>query len=366
MKRSWVKHREHQSLLCVKEAMQVMPHIDPCALTPITEDHIIKAIPPCVDLGKMGLLILAGGQGTRLGYHGPKGCFTLPLSPGKSLFQILFEKIKAKGSDLCVAVITSPLNYWETILHLRAHNWFGLDLGVIDFLQQELMPVWDHRGRLLLNHPNHIALSPAGNGKALFHLRHSAVWNKWKQRGIRYVQIIPIDNALAEPFDGELLACHETHRVQLVLRGIHRLSACEKLGIIGMRGRTLAVQEYSEVPEGIKMAKRKGGIFAYPLGNSGLFSCSLDLIDHVFKTSFVLPWHWVRKGRIGCARSEKGGKWQRFCCWQIETFIFDFFAYAKSFKVLASHRKNCFAPLKNLFGPYGLKTVLEAIRSKKT
>ncbi len=343
-----------------------MFHIDSTPLTPALEDCIIQTIPPCSDLQKMGLLILAGGEGTRLGYQGPKGCFALPLRPSKTLFQILFEKIGAKGRGLCVAVLTSPLNYLETILYLRAHNWFGLESNAIDFVQQELVPVRDPRGELLLDEPNQIARSPAGNGKALFHLRHSALWDKWKKKGVEYVQVIPVDNALSDPFDGQLLSCHETYQVPLVLRAIYRSSAQEKVGIIGMREKALIVREYSEVSEKIKRARTKGGAFAYPLANSGIFSCSLDFIEGVCKTPFTLPPHWVKKEKKILTKTGQGEEVRSISCWHMETFIFDLFVYAKSFKIIVSDRKHCFAPLKNLFGADSLDTVLRAIHSKKT
>ena len=331
----------------------------------LSEECIVKTTTPCLEVEKIGLLILSGGQGTRLGFEGAKGCFELPLKPKKTLFQILFEKIQKKKDSLSVAVMTSPLNHQQIESYLRANRWFGLNREHLDFFKQELIPMCDDQGELFFDAPDQIALAPAGNGKALFHLRNCPIWTKWRKKGVEYIQVIPVDNVLAEPFDGELLACHKMERVDLVLRGVERLSAQEELGIIGMKRGCLAIREYNEVSERIK-SKRVGGRLVYFLGNSGLFSCSIDWVEQIFKNGFDLPWHLRRKKKTKLISTERGWEQKKSWSWAFETFIFDLFPRAKSFKVIVSDRTNHFAPLKNFFGVNSLETVLNVLRSKKS
>ena len=333
--------------------------------SPLSKECIVKTTTTCPQVEKMGLLILSGGQGTRLGFEGAKGCFELPLKPKKTLFQILLEKIQKKGGSLSVAIMTSPLNHQQIDSYLRANRWFGLNREHLDLFKQELIPMCDDQGELFFDAPDQIALAPAGNGKALFHLRARPIWMKWRKKGIEYVQVIPVDNVLAEPFDGELLACHKIEKVDLVLRGVERLSAQEELGIIGMKQGRLVIREYTEVSERIK-SKRVGGKLTYFLGNSALFSCSMDWVEQLFKNGFDLPWHLSCKKKTKLIPTERGWEQKKSYSWGFETFIFDLFPRAKSFKVIITDRINYFAPLKNLFGSNSLETVLNALRSKKS
>ncbi|MCB1082638.1 MAG: UTP--glucose-1-phosphate uridylyltransferase [Chlamydiia bacterium] len=82
----------------------------------------MPSLPP--DSHQVGILYLAGGQGTRLGFNGPKGCVKLPLKEEKTLFQIHLEKIKE--ADSVIAIMTSPLNHEQTRLYLERENFFGL------------------------------------------------------------------------------------------------------------------------------------------------------------------------------------------------------------------------------------------------
>ena len=300
---------------------------------PLNESAIVQDIVPSSNFKKMGCLVLAGGQGTRLGVNGPKGCVELPLQEKKTLFQLIFERVKEKGNDLSLAVMTSPINHEATIKYFEEHDYFGLTN--VSVFSQEMMPVCDEEGNLYGDME-----SPDGNGKALKNLFDSGVWEAWKAKGVEVVQVIPVDNPKAEPFDGELLAIHEKEQVDLVLKCIRRDSPKEKLGVIGEERGKLMIREYSELTE------RMQGL-GFPLGNTGLFSCSMDFVARAAREE--LPWHLAHK--------QAGAVW----VWKFETFIFDLFPYANSFKVIISERRNCFAPLKNRSGPDSLETVAKAL-----
>jgi len=260
-----------------------------------------------------GCLILAGGQGTRLGFKGPKGCVQLPLKEKKTLFQILFEKVK--DPKALIAVMTSPLNHEATVAYLEKEAFFGLEN--VCFFKQEM------EGE-----------SPNGNGKAFTYFCKAGIWEKWRKKGAKYLQVLPIDNPLAIPFDEMLLKANQ--EVELVLRGVKRKGADEKIGVI-LKGKTLKVEEYTE-------ATYLNRNF---LGNTGIFSCSLDFVKRA--ASISLPLHTVRKKIEDRWISKK------------EYFIFDLFPYAKTFKLLLSDRKKYFAPIKNASGLDSLETALKAL-----
>ena len=141
---------------------------------PLPVDVIVKETPSSVAFQKMGCLVLAGGQGTRLGVEGPKGCVELPLKEKKTLFQLIFEKIKTKGKDLPLAIMTSPLNHEATVEYLEKHHYFGLTH--VSIFSQDMIAVCDDEGRVCGE-----MKSPDGNGKALKNLYTSGVWGNMEK-----------------------------------------------------------------------------------------------------------------------------------------------------------------------------------------
>ncbi|MDN3508803.1 MAG: UTP--glucose-1-phosphate uridylyltransferase [Candidatus Neptunochlamydia sp.] len=262
-----------------------------------------------------GCLILAGGQGTRLDFNRPKGCIELPLKEKKTLFHILLQKVKDPKAP--IAVMTSPLNHESTLAYLKKENFFGLEN--VTLFQQRMEREF-----------------PDGNGKAFTYFCQEGLWNQWKEIGIKYLQVLPVDNPLATPFDKELISAN--HGVDLVLRGVKRKGPDEKIGVI-LDGDKLQVEEYTESTH----------LNEEMLGNTGIFSCTLDFVK--LGTTVSLPLHTVRKKIKGSWFSKK------------EYFIFDLFPYAKSYKVLLSEREKYFAPIKNASGPDSLESVAKTLKN---
>ena len=304
------------------------PRFEEEGILPLSREVLVSESAPSSNLTKVGCLILAGGQGTRLGFKGPKGCTLIP-GLNQTLFEHLLRKVKMKGENLPVAIMTSPLNHEETKAYLSKHHYFGL--SNLSLFSQEMVDVCNARGELIDS-----MQSPDGNGRALFSLQSSGILKEWKQGGVQFVQVIPIDNPLAEPFDGELLSLHEQEGVDLALRAVVRQGLSDKIGVIGLRNQRLTICEYSELPERLKHED-----FLY--GNSGLFSLSISLIEKLLHLK--LPWHLAKK-------KIEGREVIKF-----ETFIFDLFPHAPTFKVLISERKKHFAPIKNLRGLDSLESV---------
>ncbi len=244
-------------------------------------------------MNKVGTLILAGGKGTRLGCEGPKGCVRLPSYDNQTFFEILLKKVKEP--HLPVAIMTSSFTHEATLSYLEKESYFGLTN--VKLFSQGI---------------------PDGNGRALSLLYASGIWE-----GVSFVQVLPVDNPLAQPFDPELLAVHEKEGVELVLRAVKRANDEEKLGVITEKEGRLMVLEYTENPPSIAQN---------PLGNTGIFSCTMDFVKRTANIS--LPEYPVQK--------EENGKWVS----KKEVFVLDLFPYANSFKVIVSDRKKCFAPIK--------------------
>lgn len=308
--------------------------------------------------GKVACVILAGGQGSRLGWHGPKALFPIIPEKNLTLLQILVEKV-CKTSDqygysLPVAVMASPLNIEALEEHARSHNWYGLAPGQLAFFTQGMLPLLTVDGNWFLERPGSIAMGPDGNGGVFVHLQKSGILKRWKELGIEAVTVLPIDNPLALPFDEHLIGCHYKHDADAAVKCIERIDPEEKIGVFAKHKDRLHVIEYSEMSSEGKKATDPSGQLLWPYANINLFSFSLSFIERILHVS--LPWHIAHK---------KAVSWQ---CGEIpvakcETFLFDVLPLAQHPKLLLYPRESFYAPLKNKEGeksPMTVRAVLEA------
>jgi UDP-N-acetylglucosamine/UDP-N-acetylgalactosamine diphosphorylase len=307
--------------------------------------------------GKVGCLILAGGQGTRLGFDGPKG--SVPVSPikGKTLFQLFCERTKAasiwSGHPLPLCVMTSASNHVQTIEFLQKHNYFGLPSSQVFFIEQEMLPLLDDRGDWLLESPGKIAEGPDGNGHALRLFFEQGIWETWKASGIEYLNVIFVDNALADPFDVEFVGFSERTGADAALKAIERLSPDEKMGILAKCDGKLKVIEYSEMPSYASQCA---------LSNTGMFCISMEFIRYLCQDLNVeFPLHLARKKAPVLLGTSKGFVQEIAQIWKCERFIFDLLDHTRTSAVLVCPRDKIYAPLKNATGEKSVETVKQAL-----
>lgn len=278
--------------------------------------------------GKVGSIVLAGGDGSRLGWSGPKGTF--PITPNKTLFQLLSERVRAASSlynvDLSIAVMTSPLNDAAT------RDSFPQHLPPVDFFTQKMAQLLDEK-KLPLSEER-----PNGNGEALHQFYASGLYEKWAKLGIEYLQVIPIDNLLAAPFDPNLIGFQAKRELEVALKAIERKDPEEKVGVVGMRGGKLCVIEYSEHPPA-----------EWNVANTGLFSFSMSFVREAIKIS--LPIHLAKK--------EVNGAF----VYKQELFLFDLLPFANRVDALIYPREEIFAPLKS---KEDVKGILEALSNYRS
>lgn len=291
--------------------------------------------------GKVACLILAGGQGTRLGASQPKALFEITPVRKKTLLQLLCEKTAAASAaykvPLQIGVMTSPLNHSAIQTYLKENGYFGLAAAQVHLFIQDTAPFLNDEGNWFSDASGQIASGPDGNGHALRKLMETGIGKLWKEQGIESVIVLPIDNPLADPFDAALCGYHALTNQEATLKAIERRDPSEKVGVIVLHDGKICVQEYSELPEN----------FDAPLAHIGLFCFSLSLIERM--ENIELPWHLARK------------KYADQMIWKFERFLFDVLAYSERTGILVYPREDVYAPLKNLEGPHSLKTVQEAM-----
>jgi UDP-N-acetylglucosamine/UDP-N-acetylgalactosamine diphosphorylase len=326
------------------------------------EDY--KAGIKAIGAGKVACLILAGGQGTRLGWSGPKGTFPISLIKQKSLFQLICEKTKAAGKcvqkDLSLAFMTSPDNHSDTLQFFQDNDFFGLAKEQISFFSQEMLPLLDTQGNLFLEEVDSLAFGPDGNGFALHLLVKTGLLRKWQDQGVEIINVILIDNPLADPFDAELIGFHIRQQVDLTLKSILRIDPHESVGVVVQNDNNLAVVEYSEILLEEREAVLADGSLKYPLANLSLFCINLSKIQSLVHQHPIMPLHRAFKSVKGWNEIEGS---EKKMAWKFEKFIFDILPWISKEALLVYPREACFSPLKNSEGAFSSKTVQADLQS---
>ncbi len=288
--------------------------------------------------GKLACLILAGGEGSRLGSCAPKGTFPVTLCKKKSLFQLFSERLLAAslqcGSKVPLAIMTSPLNHAQTVEFFNTSPCAKPLEGGLDFFEQQMLPLLD------LNKEPLPFFAPDGNGGALKGLVQSGIFKKWRTRGIEHVHILLVDNALADPCDAKLLAEHVRCGNEWTVKCIEKEAPDEQVGALARMGERLHIVEYSDQPPEAAAACR--------LANTGMFCLSMECIERLH--SFPQPIHLAKKMRQG--------RWVL----KQEKFLFDLLPYAHPSSALCYPREQVFAPLKNREGKNSLSEVERALQ----
>ncbi|MES2199976.1 MAG: UTP--glucose-1-phosphate uridylyltransferase [Chlamydiota bacterium] len=296
--------------------------------------------------GKVACLLLAGGQGSRLGEGIAKGRVEVSLLQNKSLFQIFFEKTLYAGLQcgrkLPIAIMTSSYNHEETVEFISSHNFFGLSQDQVYFFTQEDLPFCDKEGNWLSKTPDLNAKGPNGNGHALHRMYESGVLDSFSKMGVEHINVIQIDNPLADPFDATFLGFHYRKGSEISIIAVTRESQGEKAGVIASDQGMCRIVEYTETLNR-----------PFSLLNTGLFCFSVDFIKQIAEKNVELPWHAAYK-KIASGEF----------VWKFEYFLFDVFPYAKTISVLVKPRSECFSPLKNAVGDKSLETVRRDLLQK--
>jgi len=313
--------------------------------------------------GRVGCIIMAGGMGTRLRFNGPKGMYPITLVQKKNLFQFFADRILAAGKfygrELPVAIMTSTLNDKVTRQFFRENQNFGLSADQLDFYVQGNLPFLNQEGDLFLDAPGHVAEGPNGNGELLHHFYRSGVWDKWKGQGVDFLNIVLIDNPLADPFDSELIGTHHAEGCDVLVKGMRREDPHEKLGILVRIKDKVHVVEYSEMPLKDMEATQPDGELKYPSGNLSLFSVTMDFAEKIAGTD--LPLHKAFKALSYLDEAGERRQPEEPNAWKFEKFIFDILPFG-NVEVILYPRADCFAPLKNRVGKDSQKTVQQALQ----
>ncbi len=309
-----------------------------------------------------GFLTAAGGQGTRLGWQGPKGCF--PISPirGASLFQILSEKLLAArrryGVPVPWYIMTSPLNHSQTSDFFREHDFFGLPREEVVFFVQAMLPTLTASGKLLLAADGGLAMHPGGHGGALDALRAGGLLEEMERRGVEELFYFQVDNPLLRVPDPEFAGFHRLAASEMSSKVVSKDCPEEKLGVPGRSAGRPRIIEYSELDRPARHARRPDGRLRFAHGSIAAHLLSLRFLSNA---SLRLPLHQARKKVEVLVPGPGGGVREELEAIKLEKFIFDAIPLASNAQFLETERGEEFAPLKNASGADSIETCRDGL-----
>lgn len=316
--------------------------------------------------GEVGVVVVAGGSGTRLGFAGPKGTFPIGPVSSASLFQIHAEKVVALGrrygKQPPLYVMTSHENHAATVRFFEDHDRFGLDH--VRFFVQGRMPAVDlATGAILMAGPGSIAMSPDGHGGTLAALAspggegcNPSCLDEMGDRGVRTLFYFQVDNPMVEIADPTFIGLHRRADAEMSLKVIEKLAPDEKVGVVvDVDGRPQII-EYSDLPRPLAEARNEEGQLAYWAGSIAI---------HILERSFVqrlvgvhrLPFHRAVKKVPYVGGSGEMVRPAEPNAVKFEQFIFDALPEARGHVVVETDRAVEFEPLKNAVGPDSPATV---------
>lgn len=296
---------------------------------------------------------MSGGQGTRLGFNGPKGTFKINVKPEpKYLFEIIVDTLKAanKKYDVIIPwyIMTSEENNDDIVSFMEEKNYFGYPKEAVQFFEQGQLPLISQEGKLLVEEGGKIRLASNGNGSIFESMRKKGILEDMKQKDIKWVYIGSIDNVLLKMVDVLLMGIAISQKSLIATRSIFKNNPRERIGSLCSRDGKIGVIEYSELPEEMVEAVDENGELLY--GESHVM-CNLFSIEALEKISTKrLPYHSAFKQYSYLDENGKKIEPQGPNAYKFEYFIFDSFEYFNQISILRGIREEDFAPVKNKEG----------------
>ncbi|MBE5946961.1 MAG: UDPGP type 1 family protein [Lachnospiraceae bacterium] len=313
--------------------------------------------------GKLCLLLLAGGQGTRLGYDKPKGAFNMGINKDLFIFQLLIEHtlkiVNETDTWIHLFIMTSDINHDDTVSFFNEHNNFGYKSEYLHFFIQEMNPATDFNGKILMSSPSSIALSPNGNGGWFSTMENAGLIDKITDLNIEWINVFAVDNVLqgiADPvFLGATLAENKTCGAKVV----RKASPDEKVGAICLENNKPHIIEYYELSEEMRNQKNPDGSLAYGFGVTLNYLFPIKNLHDTLKLK--MPLHRVKKSvpyidsnKNMIQPSEPNG-------YKFETLALDLIHEMDDCMVFEVDREKEFAPVKNKSGVDSIDTARELL-----
>ena len=337
----------------LEKKLEHLKYVDKSKLNGEEEKNYIEAGENVIRNGEYAVVTMAGGQRTRLGHNGPKGTYKLDVKPEpKYLFQIFVENLlkanKKYGVILPWYIMTSTENNHDTVEFFKQHDYFGYDEKHIKFFKQSDFPLLSEEGKLMINKNHLIKFASDGNGAIYKAMQNEGVIEDMERRGVKWIFICSVDNALLNMADPILLGLALNDGNEIASKSVAKNAPEERVGVFCKINGAPGVIEYSEIPEELTFARDENGELLY--GESNII-CHLYTLDAIKKISTKnLKYHIAHKKCNYIDDNDEYIEVTEPNAYKFESFIFDAFKYFDDISLLRVKREEEFAPVKNKEG----------------
>ncbi|KAJ5175546.1 uncharacterized protein N7482_001423 [Penicillium canariense] len=314
----------------------------------------------------VAVVLMAGGQGTRLGSSAPKGCFDIGLLSEKPLFQLQAERIaklqelanKAHGVQSATIpwyVMTSGPTRKPTEEFFAKNKYFGLSKDNIFIFEQGVLPCISNDGKIIMESKSKVAVAPDGNGGIYQAIVTSGVREDMRKRGIKHIHAYCVDNCLVKVADPVFIGFSASKNVDIATKVVRKRDAAESVGLIVQKNGKPDVVEYSEIDKETAEAKdpKQPDVLKFRAANIVNHYYSFQFFESIENWMHKLPHHVARK-KIPFINPENGEavKPDTPNGIKLEQFVFDVFPMTPldKFACIEVRREEEFSPLKNARG----------------
>lgn len=362
----WVLNEPDAEHFKTIEPIPVIPPVDPAR--PDAREAL-EAGEAALRSGRVGLFLVAGGQGTRLGYDGPKGAYPVGPLTGRSLFACHAAKIhnlqRRYGCVLPWYIMTSDTNDAATKAFFEENGYFGLSARDVRFLQQRMVPCVDGQGRFILSEKGRLAMNPNGHGGCIPAMVENGVIADARERGVDLMSYFQVDNWAVKVADPYFIGYHALANAQMSSKNHRKNEPREAVGVHCLCDGEYRVIEYSELDIYPQLLEVDGnGELLYYAGNPAIHILSVDFVDQVFANFAQFPWHRAHKKIPGLddqGRLIKPGEPNGY---KFETFVFDALRFVNHRPVaLEILRQGEYTPIKSFEGDNSVRAAWASMRA---
>ncbi len=328
------------------------------------KDEFEKIGLEAIRAGKVGAVLLAGGQGTRLGFEHPKGTFNIGLTHELFIFEQqmknLMEVIDKAGVFVPLYIMTSEKNNEETIQFWEKYSYFGYDKSYVRFFVQEMVPAVDYEGRIYMEESDKIAMSPNGNGGWFSSMEKCGLMEDLHKRNIEWLNVFAVDNVLQRIADPVFIGATLKAGCQSGAKVVRKADPYEKVGALCLEDGKPSIVEYYELTKEMAEATNEKGDLEYGFGVILNYLFRLDKLEEIVDNK--MPLHVVEKKIPYIDLEGNHIKPEQPNGYKFETLVLDMVHLMENCLSFEVDRTMEFAPIKNKTGVDSIDTARELLK----
>ena len=327
-------------------------------------DEFKKIGMEAIRAGKVGAVLLAGGQGTRLGFDQPKGTVNIGLTREIYIFECLMKNLMKvtdeAGAYIPLYIMTSVHNNHDTIDFFEKNHYFGYDSSYVKFFKQEMVPTVDHEGRVLMASETELAMAPNGNGGWFSSMVVDGMLQDVHERGLEWINVFAVDNVLQQIADPLFIGATLASGCESGAKVVRKAAPDERVGVLCTEDGKPSIAEYYEMTEEMATARKENGDLLYGFGVILNYLFREDKLEEIADRH--MPIHVVEKKIPFMDEQGNKVKPDKPNGYKFETLVLDMVHMMNDCIPYEVIREKEFAPIKNLHGVDSMDTARELLK----